>query len=863
MVRIAAVLALSFPLPADQPPTSEQISRWVRQLGDNDFATRERASQLLWEAGEAAEAALTRAARSDDPEVARRARAVLDKFEWGVYPNTPKKVVGLISRYQGGDRNAKEEVVPELLQAGGPGLLALAKIAAAERDADFRPVLLYRIAQEAGRAVPDVLAEGNFAALEALTELGLAGGDETALANYVAFWLLRGRLDERVARHKAAAEKAGDKRDAVVLVHLYRAQGDLAAARRWAEKSGRAALLSAILFEQGDWKELARHEPETESGAPLERLGLRAAYHRLAGNRKEFDETVAGLSEVASGPDGDRLAGARALLLNDRPAEALALLAQGPHAVQAVEVLLAALKPREALELAERVRPAAGARQPELDVLRARALLVTGDREAALKKFDDLAEQIGRKGEAGWPEHLIDAEWRAGLKERADAHCARVLAASDDVGTRRRCLGKVFPTSADAAEVWWEFLRRRRPGDEPAAVMKQVRAAVEGRLAAKELTALAADAGRAAEGLAPAEREKWLRALADALLAAGLDDEGQAYLEKAAAVGVANHALIGLGDVLARRGQWERAAEVYGRAWDRDRKGPLPLFLRGRALAAAGRAEEGRRATEAAHWLPLGDEFARSAFANALVKRGHAEAARRERDLLARVSRPGSYFAGEAARLEANEALRNNDFLKAAEGHEKAMLRCLRPTVRFTEDSAYVGVPLFVHRLRARGLAAAGRADEALREVRACLELVPGHAELPIRLVPLLEKCGRKKEADELFGRVYEEHLRHCRDYPRSAALHNALAWLAANCRKNLGAALEHARKAVELEPENAGYLDTLAEVYFQRGNNDEAIKTMKKCLELSPTRTYYRKQLRRFEAGDASAELPDPTEGY
>jgi predicted Zn-dependent protease len=81
---------------------------------------------------------------------------------------------------------------------------------------------------------------------------------------------------------------------------------------------------------------------------------------------------------------------------------------------------------------------------------------------------------------------------------------------------------------------------------------------------------------------------------------------------------------------------------------------------------------------------------------------------------------------------------------------------------------------------------------------------------------------------------------------------------MAARCRRHLDRALEHARKAVALAPAEPGYLDTLAEVQFQRGEKDRAIENMKKCLALSPKSDYFRKQLERFERGDPSAEVPD-----
>src|SRR5262245_40416237 len=100
---LAAVLLLPAPSlaqPAAKPPTKEQIAQWVKELGADDFDVRENASKKLWEAGEAAEAAVAEAAKSGDAEVARRAAELAEKFRWGIYPNTPQRVVELVGRYQ-------------------------------------------------------------------------------------------------------------------------------------------------------------------------------------------------------------------------------------------------------------------------------------------------------------------------------------------------------------------------------------------------------------------------------------------------------------------------------------------------------------------------------------------------------------------------------------------------------------------------------------------------------------------------------------------------------------------------------------------------------------------------------------------
>src|SRR5262249_24101119 len=151
----------------------------------------------------------------------------------------------------------------------------------------------------------------------------------------------------------------------------------------------------------------------------------------------------------------------------------------------------------------------------------------------------------------------------------------------------------------------WKVLRNRFGNEEPAAVMKRVRDVMDGKTTGDDLAALIAQAEQDAVKLPPEERETGLIALGEAALAAGQEDLGKGLLEKAAKVSGSPAALIRLGDFLAGKKLWEQAADCYERAWKKDQKQPLPLYLRGWALAQGGAEKEGRQLMDLSHWLPL------------------------------------------------------------------------------------------------------------------------------------------------------------------------------------------------------------------------------------------------------------------
>ena len=121
-----------------KPPTKEEIAALVKQLGHDDFDKREEASQKLEAIGQPAEAALQEASKSKDEEVRRRATEILDKFKYGIYPDTPKKVVDLINSYKAADPTTRDNIIKELLEAGTHGARAVMKLATVDPESKRR-----------------------------------------------------------------------------------------------------------------------------------------------------------------------------------------------------------------------------------------------------------------------------------------------------------------------------------------------------------------------------------------------------------------------------------------------------------------------------------------------------------------------------------------------------------------------------------------------------------------------------------------------------------------------------------------------------------------------------------------------------
>ncbi len=141
-----------FPLVAAAPPSASerQVAQWIEELGDGDFAVREKASRKLWLAGEVAEAALEKTLQGKDAEVVRRWRGILDKFRWGIYGDTPAEVVALIQAYKSIDveDGFDDEIAEKLLNSDISGLCAVLQIAKNDKDSERRKRLRYLVSQQ-------------------------------------------------------------------------------------------------------------------------------------------------------------------------------------------------------------------------------------------------------------------------------------------------------------------------------------------------------------------------------------------------------------------------------------------------------------------------------------------------------------------------------------------------------------------------------------------------------------------------------------------------------------------------------------------------------------------------------------------
>ncbi|HEV8292352.1 MAG TPA: hypothetical protein VGP94_10525, partial [Tepidisphaeraceae bacterium] len=671
---LALILLLLYPFPlraADQGLIAEAIAH----LGDLDPVVRDKASKTLWQMGRDAEPAILEALKSDDPEVVARCREILIDFKYGIYPDTPQDIVVFVRAYRSGNPVQKRAAVQGLTRIGPRAYPAAVRLARAEESYALRSQVFHELAQMGARGAIGFLSEGDFQSAEQCLEVGLSDGLDRQTRSYTTFLLLRGKADAKIASLRTEMELGdGISGAARLLAYLLRAKGDLSGARLAAEQSHDDRLLEGILLEQGDWKMLAsRHARDGDEDHNTEKLAFRAAYQRLAGQTQAAAATLDIIAKVPP-RNVNPWAAAKALLLNDRPKEAIELLASQNQSSAALDLLLAQQRYNEAFELAANAKEAKAIHLARV----ATTLHRLGEKEKSAATLREAIELAPKGGMPAWVA-IVDAEIRTGQRQNALNHAALALTQINDPPAG--LFEKLFPKNASDAEVWWPILRARHTTETPVEVISRLDDLIAGKWPADELIKLTRDIR---DGKIDAsDRSRLLRAAVNALQKAGLNDEAEASSLALSEISNDQRDLVALAASAVAKKEWNAAAELSIRAMEKDRSRAAPRYFRGYSLLQLGREPEGRELMDIALLLPLADDSDRYEFAEQLQKAGLADVAQQLQEMILHTGDFAGWEMGNITRIMAHRASQQGDDLAAANLWERSTLPCLRDNTSF------------------------------------------------------------------------------------------------------------------------------------------------------------------------------------
>jgi tetratricopeptide (TPR) repeat protein len=877
LIYLLGVVLLSTvePLLSQEKITSEQISKAVQQLSDKRFAVREKASKLLFEAGLLAEKPLQEALKSTDPDVVNRAQSILDRFSWGIFSDTDPKVVEQVENFRKGDRAISIQAIEALLQIKPVPFRTLRKLFSQEVHPEQQRIQTDKLGEFAHREIPILLQETRFSEVEEIFELLLTASMSHYAPDYAVFMEMTKRLDEAITRFKKITETENPSKAAAhtTLAYLYRAKGDWPNCEKEARLSDKAGMIPGVYVHSGNWKELHKVAINGPNNP-----GYHLYLARLADDQPRRDACLKTILDTSEKVEPDQLAQrtrwkAVALLMNGYVDEAMKMLSDSETQMELqISILIARHQYRDALAAIEKAltREKDDSRKAHMQLVRARLLYQLGDRDTAIQHFKQLATAKPDRPLDVSLYALVRAEIQVGLREMAVEQFANYFQFGDDPEQARineaQQLGAVegqfdlfFPERSQLASEVWRGIQKTEPKESFAKRFHRL----DRLLAGKDKEALT----RLAETWPKDDPDTRLllpqiaRTLAELHLLHG--NETEAIRQLKFAIGKEPQETFSrLGDHYFRRQKYELALEAYAQEAKEVRSSIVTrtyaLAMQGRCLQMLGKKAEGQVVIDRAFWMPLSQQYVRNELMERFQRINWPEAAAREAEMILRSEELSSWPSFSALYFLASYSNRQREYRRASECYLRTVLGVLDSNGEFVEDSGFISAPDAVEVGRGMHLLKQGKIDEAVAVARRSLVVHPGDLDAPIAFVPALDRLKKEKEANEIYQSSKAVFTTILKDYPKSCYALNSLAWLMAACRRDLDEALKYAQRAVELEPTHHGYLDTLAEVHFRRGDKAKAIALMEKCIAMEPGKSYYRKQLHRFENLGIDSDAPD-----
>ncbi|MDC0048765.1 hypothetical protein OAL09_05430 [Verrucomicrobia bacterium] len=850
----------------------EQILKAIEQLSSDDFKLREKAMQEVWQMGHAAEPFLKEAIKNGNAEMRYRGNKILEEFNLGIYPETPKNIVKLVNQFRKGGGAEREMAIVELAQIGETKLLM--KLVKRERDPGIRKIVAQIVSRNISEEVPSLIIKGNYQQAKDLLEV--AALDQNGIRNYVAFLLQRDQIETAIEKQRKLASKT--QVDAELLAWMLRAHGDFNEAAKVFESMGDKTRARHSLAAGGNLSEYAKSFVDP-SRRTTDTLGFAAAFARLTGKEEEFKKITKDIEEYAMAIKDELGRCLNALIINGEASRAFELAKRANSselfdmemwrynfdaAFQSIGIETKKapydnwLKKYEENFKADTEETVRKSLNPAGQL--ATACSLTGQDEEA-KRIMKISEKLLIKNKASLIP-LIRWERLIGLNEQATQHAIQAM----EMESEEDVIDAFFRTSAEYSwltVISWEFIKLEFPKDSSKKALERMALLFD----FNDLNNEPEDARKLIQAmsdyaklLANNERKKeFTRAVKDLArlhelweLAADSNKEWIQLIGEEAA----GYHFMRYGNTLLNAGKPKLAFQEFDKAWQAKKSDPLPLYLKGVALSQSGEKEKGLELKKKASTMSTGDVTKRHFLASSMWLHGDDELARTQDEIILRLASPHESVHPEALRRKyADLKIRQAPASQCAHALEFYLLSRMRAVNANSVISPRNALSYLINLGVTQAKASIENEDApiAITKIKNLQQINPSDSSMLEDLYQLLVDSGKTDEANNLFKTTYQVSKATIIRFPDHGQHNNNHAWLLSRCSKKLDEALEHANKAVQLEPENGAFLDTLAEVHFQRGDRAKAIEFSEKAVNLLDNDAQVMRQLERFKNGDPS----------
>lgn len=823
------------------------VDQLALQLGDESFAVREHAMDELWKLGSDALPALRKVQVGDDIEASERATELIGYISVGLLYDSPAEVKAMVMRFFQSNEDGKIIMVHKLISMDQwRQVMALAK---REKNAVLRgkiSQICWR--QKLAPMLRLALAKGDQAQVDEI--FSLVGDIDYFMRVRAFYYGQTGKLSDELGK---AAELTGQKA-AKWRMWLHRVDGNMDAATTEALNAKLPVVADLLRVLDGD--PVPYLERSAASGDDIYSWGCKLQLLRLAGKEEDAQALSRQWQDLAR-DDESRQRVMLCLAMNGFREQALELFETIAvyEAIAFYDVIEMPLRSLKLLGIPENARAAYEAwvaqRLDKLDdentrqeiLMLAGLLNARGEEAQAREVILPMMTRLAMEDESVWSEQ-IKAMVDGDLSALAIGFIRQRMAV-DDVGQEQMVdLSKeIFGSMpSESIDLLWDHLMKRK-GDTPSQVLEEL-AMLAGLLPDPDnrVPELHRSLQQEAQQQDGAIKDLLITAIyqlclvrgdittasqmMDALAAEGLtlgenkndlDFQLQRWelIEPVLAANVENRpadwsSLIKWHIALLKLGQSKQAAEIFSRAMIQTLGDPALLTTWGVALHDAGYESKA-----ADLW------FLAAAMSN-LENDSSLHDYRRAISSLANWVQP-LYRSGQWQKALAMSEMAAHSLMSR---HVNSGIHtALR--VRYQAEFC-----------RGMEMLRQGRQAEGLRSLERAHSLMRGDGVLADDFFPALRQRIPEKTYNRWFEQSYALIEAACADFPRSHNSHNTAAWLAARAVRKLDEAHAHAEQALQMRPHQGAYLDTMAEVWFSRGERQKALMWSQTAIAASISKT-------------------------
>lgn len=855
-----AMAAMIFPVEADAPANKQiepereaegvgvaevpDIATLVKALGDESYLARQASTMSLWSMGSDALPALRQAASGSDPEIVDRASELILYISAGVLFDSPEKVKVLVLNFAKGNLDAKLKILRQLTGLGQwRQVLHLARL---EEDDETREKMSSIVRETAVRAARDAIVRGDFDLVSEI--LQLSGTSDQAMVARAWFLHRQGKLKQELTKADAMPEKKGT----LWRLALYRASGNLKAAISEAHKAGRDDLAAAMEVFTGNAQPWLEKNADNSLHDAILNRSCQIQNLRLTGDDRQADVLARELSRLA--------------VNEDNAAGVISGLAANGYA-------------KEVIKLLGRFDVDAAFEYHELTESPQRALEVLGIPKAEKPSYADWAKKFSDQVVEDEDEDLYERILmlagflvRHGEAEEAAAVLEPMMTLLEE----------------DGSDIWFDLIGKMASVDPQQPIYELGPQAIqliekrgnedgEADLAVKQLWGGGKSVTHIWEAVKKRNNQNVGKALRDISLLAGLtpdpeqetDAINQALLDDIAQKPVAEQSARqeALFAFAIKRHEIEKASKMvddFAAANDR--------WLRTKTFldASLQRWKKVEPAYAAHEKKVPGDYHNLTKWSICLRKLGRKQKAEEVLDqalllsmgnvpILHRIAEELAYagYGEEAYVLSLQAGMMSDPDAPDYGASIIKLVRFYQPHTRHTTWKKAAAIAEVYSRFsmlggsndrvigvlnarfnadffRGMDLLENGKRQQALKLLDACQRLIPGSGSLADDFFPALRHAGIDQQYKEWFEHSYQHILASCKLYPKAHNTHNTAAWLASRAVLRLDDALDHAQTAVTLRPAQGAYLDTMAEVWFAKGDRKKAMEWSEKAIAAS-----------------------------